>query len=251
MDFEPVEEVPLHEPPLALVVAQVRFSRTPGLADDNGEKAIAALLADFPVRNNEQGVITLLDDPSQRREFLNRAFATADSATKVVVGDAFVSVATTRYEGRRWFLARLREALAAVAQVDAPPQVQRVGVRYVNRLHGDLLSEVTTLVRPEMLGGIPGNVIPVQQVTQSMFRINDYDLFVRTALLPPDQVTDPSIAPVPSRSWVLDTDAALETPTRFDVDTLTATATELADLCHSTFRWAVTDKFLATFKNDG
>ena len=135
-----------------------------------------------------------------------------------------------------------------------PPLVDRVGLRYIDRLRGAAdLARLGDYVAPSLLG-VNGHVdasLEVEySITEALVRVaSDERLKVRCGVLPPGGVFDPALPPCPEASWVLDADIfTAEGGLPFDPATLDERLRRYADHVYSFFRWATTDAFLKAFK---
>ena len=79
-------------------------------------------------------------------------FADIDGAWRVSLTPEFVALETLAYTSRGDFIGRMRTVLEAVDKHVEPAVVQRLGLRYIDRVTGEALGEIAALVRPEMLG---------------------------------------------------------------------------------------------------
>jgi uncharacterized protein (TIGR04255 family) len=138
--------------------------------------------------------------------------------------------------------------------VSAPPVVDRVGLRYVDRFEESLLDRLHDYVIPPLrvLHGTVGEPLGMEHsVSDSQIILGDDErLKVRSGLLPPGGVFDPVLPPVQSPSWVLDLDIfTLQGGFAFDPQALDQRLRRYADHVHSFFRWAVTKAFINEFRD--
>lgn len=250
---EPLEEVPLPRAPLERVLAQVRFPKEPMLATEEGAGALRERLKHrYPILRDEQQVeITVAADGVTQRTGASPLWRLQDvkKTWQVSFTDTFVAVDTSAYVSRNDFCVRLGEVLTALREVAPPVVYDRFGVRYIDRLTDEaLVSRLPSLVRPEVLGAIsvplPDRVELVHALTEAVFRLEGGQLVARWGTLPAGATVEPTVRPVPVRSWLLDIDAATTDVGEFDPDTLTTLAEHYAERVYRFFRWAVTDEFL-------
>ena len=209
-----VEEVHLHDAPLAKVLTQVQFSRTPQLVSDAAEAQIAEALGRYPVRRRAVPPALVINGqavPTPQAPTTVLTFADPTGAWQVTLTDTAVALETSEYESRDDFCERALEVFRAVASTALPPVVDRVGLRYIDRLSGAALSRVPEYVTPP-LHALFGHTAPElgleHSVTDSLIKISGEDaLQVRTGLLPPQASFDPALPPLAGESWVLDMDA--------------------------------------------
>lgn len=254
---EPLVEVPLPRAPLARTLVQVRFPRLSTLVSGDGvANAFAAALGQqYPILHEQRETsITITPDgvtqsPGQGRIWQLRS---ADESWQISLGDSFLSLDTAAYVSRDDFAVRLHAAWAAFADVASPPFVERIGVRYINRITDpDILSDLATLVRPEVLGGLGvqlEGVTLVHSVSETLYQIDEQDgLQTRWGMLPPGAVLDPTVIPVAVPGWVFDLDSFRQAKTSADPNEVAEHLSALASRAYRYFRWAVKTDFLTRF----
>jgi uncharacterized protein (TIGR04255 family) len=254
--LQPVTEVYLARAPLEKVLTQIQFSHTPDLVSDEGERRLAEALTRYPVRRRGVSLnLTIGPTPGEIKpeQATTRLFADVAGKWQVTVTETSVSLETSSYDSRNDFCQRAKEVFDAVAVVSVPPLVDRVGLRYVDRLRDSAdLAQLGQYVAPSLLGvqGHAAAELEVEySITEALVRIAvDERLKVRCGLLPPGGVFDPALAPCPEASWVLDTDIfTTEGGFAFDSSALDERLRRYADHVYSFFRWATTDAFLEAF----
>ena len=248
------DELPLADAPLVRVIAQVRF---PDILSIERRDFVApfqeALRADYPALRQErvQNASFGPDGVSASASPVVWRFTDESGAWRVSLSIGFLSLETVRYESRTNLLARLRTLLKALQEHLSPRLVDRIGVRYIDRIVGEAVDEVSELVRPELLGvlGTAMGERAGHSLTESAFRLPDgAALLARWGSVPPNATADPNaIEPVPERSWILDLDVSTTERSSFDVDAVVATAERFAERAYTVFRWAVTDAFLRRY----
>lgn len=254
----PVPEVHLELAPLAKVLIQVQFSRTPQLVTDEAESVIAERLARYPVRRRQSvGVAEVAFSvngqqmpfpmPGPPSAFLT--FSDASSTWTASVTDTAVSLETTAYASRDDFCDRALELFAAVASVALPPVVDRVGLRYINRLLGDSLAELPRFVIPQLCGlyGVVQDdlLTLVHSVTDSMMDIGSGErLQVKSGVLPGGMAFDPALPPVGEPSWLLDMDVFTTAGGfSFEPPALAERLRGYSEIAYAFFRFATTEAF--------
>jgi uncharacterized protein (TIGR04255 family) len=260
LDLTPAPEVRLERAPLAKVISQVEFSRTPNLVADAFEEQLAARLGEFPVRRQgRSGAVNINIGPDGAhmpfgpQDSTLRLLETVDGTWRITLTETSVAVETTAYESRKDFCDRASAVLQAIAEVSAPPVVDRVGIRYVDRLTGDALGSLEDyVVAPirSLAGQLHDGLAIEHSVTDTLIRVSDLErLHARSGLLPPNGAFDPSVQPVNETSWLLDIDVyGFGLRTEFSVDGLNDRLLKYAAYAYSFFRFAVTDKFIARFQ---
>jgi len=237
------------------VIAQVRFS--PILSVERAEFVAPfqeALRTTYPVLRREhaqslrvgaQGVATGNNQVAWR-------FTDVEGAWRVSLTPEFVAIETTAYTSRGDFLDRMQTVLEAVAKRIAPAVVQRVGLRYIDRVTGDALDEITELVRPEMLGIVTTSLSQYSQhaIHEALLEVPDGNeqLRARWGRLPAGRTVDPNaIDPIDEPSWLLDIDMFSLRQRSFAQDRLVEDLRRFAERIYTLFRWSVTDVFLRRY----
>ncbi len=248
----PPVEIPLTNPPLIRVIAQVRF---PLIASVENREFMApfqeAIRKDYPVLRPEQSRSVLLGHKGVMDARSNTIwrFHDASDTWRVSLAPDFLALDTGRYTSRDDFLRRLERVLQALkAHVD-PQIIDRLGVRYIDRLSGDNLTDLRHLVRSEIAGilSTPLSECARHAIAENMFELPDDagQVTARWGLIPANETIDPAaVEAIDEKSWLLDVDAFQAETRPFDVDALVRQARGFAERIYSIFRWAVTDEFL-------
>jgi uncharacterized protein (TIGR04255 family) len=256
---EPVDAIPLDPPPLARVLAQVRFSPVLEAADElMAGRVQRSLVSDYPlVRGDVEFAFAIQGDPgippapSPSRIW---RYGDADDSWRVSLATNFVALECAAYPGHEVFYERLHRVLTTVSDVVAPSRVERTGVRYVQRLaEPSDLARLSEFVRPEVAGMCSvetGDANMVLCLTQTQVTLTDIQISARWGMLPPGTTVDPVIAPMDAPSWLLDIDVFDEHHEPFDAAALTARALSHSRHQYRFFRWAVEPAFLLRFGAD-
>ena len=128
-------------------------------------------------------------------------------------------------------------ALGALSEHIGPKVVDRLGLRYIDRLVGQAVDDIAKLVRSEVIGvfATPMAAQAGHALSESLFAVPDAkaQLLARWGRVPPHGTVDP---------------AALE-PVAEPIDAagLVAEARTYAERIYTFFRWAVTDEFLRRY----
>lgn len=243
-------EVPLRDAPLVRVIAQLRF---PEILSVEQSEFVApfqeAIRATYPVLRQEftQGLVLGLGGIAPRKQQVAWRFSDTEGSWRVSLTPDFVALETTRYLSRVDFFARLKVLATALAAHVEPAQLDRLGVRYIDRLSGTAVHEIAQLVRPEVHGisGTAAGTRAVHSLTETMFEVDDARVLARWGCLPPHGTVDPAaLEPMAEPSWILDLDMFSATSMPFVVDDVIARAQQYAERIYTIFRWAVTDEFL-------
>lgn len=248
---EDVNRVPLEHDPLIRVVAQVRYSPVLSVQDQGFIAPFQEAIRDsYPLaeKQMQQQFAPGPQGALQVSESVLWRFSDLKKAWQVTLSETFVSLDCSDYTNREDFLGRLQRILEATAVNVRPALVDRVGVRYMNRIVG--ASEVGKLqdyVRPELLGPATADLASARllsQLTQADFESDGVTLRGRWGELPPDTTHEGSVEPVSDPSWVLDLDAFTTEHAPFDAVQATQEAGRYASIVYCFFRWSVSDEFL-------
>lgn len=251
----PPAEVPLTDAPLVRVIAQARF---PLVASVEQRDFVApfqeAIRAEYPVLRPEQSRSVVFGQTGMMDARSNTAWRFNDrtSTWRVTLAPDFVALETRRYTSRDDFLDRLRRVLEALVDHINPQVIDRLGVRYIDRLEGENLKDLPRLVSPEVCGVLSTTLAPyaLQSISEAMFELpNDAgQVMTRWGLVPARGTVDPAaVDPIDEPSWLLDIDAFQNNTQDFDVEAALQQARGFAERIYSVFRWAVTDEFLRRY----
>ena len=256
LEGPPPIEVPLTESPLVRVIAQVRF---PLIASVEKREFIApfqeAVRKDYQVLRQEQnrGIVLGLKGVMDERSNTLWRFHDVKGDWRVTLAPEFLALEANSYTSRDDFLRRFGFVLGALKEHVDPQVIDRIGVRYIDRVIGDNVTELSALVRPEVAGilATPLAALARHALSETVFDLPDKagQVKARWGLVPAQATVDPAaVDPVGETSWLLDLDAfqAGETSS-LDVDAVVKHARGFAERIYSIFRWAVTDEFLRRY----
>lgn len=254
MDMSP-PEIPLPQAPLVRVIAQIRF---PVIASIEHRGFIAsfqeALRAVYPVLRPEivRGYIAGPHGVEAAPVQTLWRFHDLREQWRVSLAPDFLAVETTAYTSRRAFVDRLDQALRALATHIGPQLIDRLGLRYIDRVELSSPEEIIRLVRDEVSGILTTPLAPYthQALSESLFVLPEIgaQLLARWGQIPPRGTVDPdALEPVDTPSWILDLDMFSNTPRPFDTEALVADAYRYAERIYTVFRWAVTEAFLRRY----
>jgi uncharacterized protein (TIGR04255 family) len=249
----PPQEVALAHAPLVRVIAQVRF---PLVAAVEQRDFIApfqeTIRPKYPVLRQEQtqGIVISPAGVTPGRPQTAWRFGDVEGHWRVSLAPDFVALETTEYTSRSDFLVHLREILAALDEHVEPKLIDRLGIRYIDRIVGQAVEDIAKLVRPEVRGitGTPAASHALHALSESLFTLDGARVLARWGRLPAGATVDPAaIEPTNEPSWILDLDMFSSEPVPFDVDRVVDNARGFAERIYTFFRWAVTDNFLRLY----
>jgi uncharacterized protein (TIGR04255 family) len=246
-------EVPLDHAPLVRVIAQVRFPLVVAIEQrDFIAPFQEAIRPKYPVLRQEQtrGVLVSQVGVAPVPAQTAWRFGDVESHWRVSLAPDFLALETTAYTSRSDFLVRLREVVVALDKHVEPKVVDRLGVRYIDRIVGRPVDDIAKLVRAEIRGitGTPAASHAVHTLSESMFTLDSARILARWGCLPAGATVDPSaIEPTNEPSWILDIDMFSSDPVPFAVDHVVDNARRFAERIYTFFRWAVTDDFLRLY----
>lgn len=248
----PPAEVPLRDAPLVRVIAQVRFPVIVAIEKRDFVGAFQEEIRDvYPVFRPEQtqgfvrGPQGLTPLPAQ----VVWRFGDEQEAWRISLGFDFVALETNAYTSRGDFVQRLGAVIEALQRHIEPKTIDRLGVRYIDRITGDALESIERFVRPEVLGiaATPAASHARHTLGESLFAVPDSDaeLQARWGSVPARGAVDPAaIEPIDLPSWILDLDMFRKASRAFDREAIIADVRLFAERIYTFFRWAVTEDFL-------
>ncbi|NOT27357.1 MAG: TIGR04255 family protein [Acidobacteria bacterium] len=251
--LEPVAEIVLPNAPLVRVIAQVRFPLVVAIEQrDFIAPFQEAIRADYPRLRREQTQALLIGrgglSPTEQERVWR--FSDLSGHWRITLAPEFLALETTAYTTRTEFFTKFRRVLEVLEKCIEPKIVDRLGIRYIDRIAGEPMGRIADLVRPEVRG-ITGTVAEAHlqhSLTESLFLFDKSRLLARWGRLPAGATVDPSaIEPINDPSWILDLDMFSTEPLSFAASDVTAIGEEFARRIYTFFRWAVNDEFLKVF----
>ena len=253
-------DVMLPRAPLVRVVAQVRFPpiltiRNPDYVAPFQEK----IRARYPVLSEDR-VANVAVSNSGIPEIVNVMIwrfydRFPDWGWRVSLTSDFVAIETKTYAGRVDFLSRLEEVLIGVEKIFNPSSVQRVGLRYVNRLQSDSINNLHKLIKPKVLGVLSSDKDkPSSLHGAAMHMLTEAHLVAIEGIVKARwgmvgagyTYDDDALEPRNEATWALDIDMSTELPS-FKGQELANTAKKFAERLYWLFREMVTDEFLSFY----
>ena len=248
------DTVPLPRSPLTGVLGQIAFPELLSLA----EKGLAGrfqerIRGEYPLLQQDEDVqIEFGPGGMKQSTSVNWRFFDAGYTWRVSLTTRFVSVETRAYTNRAEFVGRLTQVARALAEAVDPKLVTRIGLRYVDRIHGEAFEKLDHIVRPEILGLYRSEhrAMISRSASEVYAQADVGGLSARWGFMDANQTHEPQLMPAISvPSWFLDIDAYMQfdTPEPFDVKSIEKRAFDLAGRSYGFFRWAVNDEFLRTY----
>jgi len=249
--------VHLTNAPLVCVLGQVRFPQILAVED---KKVVApfqeAIRKKYPKLQQERTHQLIFDN--QEKELVASQFEAiwrftdVNNHWRVSLASNFVTLDTSKYVSRQDFLERMKEVLNAVHEHIKPNIVERIGIRYIDRLTGDAVENISSLVKKE-LTNIASSTFKeylLQSYNESLFQLPDTKetLLARWGLIPSNTTFDPNVLePIDQPSWFLDLDMSISENQEFDVEKILEDTKRFSERIYTFFRWSVTDEFLSHF----
>ena len=252
----PPLEVPLKNAPLVRAIAQVRF---PPILSIEQQAFVGsfqeAIRAEYPILEpikTQSLIFNPEGAPVTPTSQTTWCFWNADRTWRISLASNSVSIETTKYTSRNDFLARLEDLLVKLHSNFHLSQIDRVGLRYIDRVVGQNLEDIKLLIRAEMAGIICSDLQEyVHQVLhESLFLLpsGEAQISARWGIMPANATFDLyAIEAVPERSWILDLDISAVKTQAFSVEAVMQQALNFTERIYTFFRWAVTDEFLRRY----
>jgi uncharacterized protein (TIGR04255 family) len=249
------KSVRLLEAPLELVLCQVRWPELSFLLEESFRPLALRLgqaILDYPVFSEAKEVNYSITPEGVSQNIGGSVFqwSSADQIWHISLARRFLSFYCTRYGGYVEFNERLVSVLERAQDVLSIPLIDRIGVRYVNRLaDAALLENLGGLIRPPVLGyqalpPVAGQEVALLASTNhAIYSVGDASLQVRSGIVPANETVDPAISPLPAKSWVLDLDASAEARAAFDASMVADKASRLSDIAYDYFKFVITEGF--------
>ncbi len=247
-------EVPLANAPLVRVIAQMRF---PVIAAIEKQSFVSgfqeSLREQYPVLRREvvKGLVVGPEGIKPVPDGTVWRFSNLDQTWRVSLAPDFMALETTAYQSRTNFLAQLRDVSGALEKHVSPKVIDRIGLRYIDRVTGSTVDDIAKLIRPDAVGLSGGPLAGHVQhaISEMMLTVSDNaGLLARWGKLPPHGTVDPTaIEPIGDRSWILDLDMFSTKPAIFSETEIMTKANLFAERLYTFFRWFVSEEFLRRY----
>lgn len=190
--------------------------------------------------------------PQEKGPRLHR-FASADGFGVTLAPD-FLALESRTYANFDEFADRLAILLATVAEIYSPPEVTRIGLRFVNELRlptGDPANDARQAIRGELLGigagDVASSVVRSEQIVQLDLG-NGNSMYVRHGLAPGGTTVESPFgqadgATLQQPFYLVDIDAFRAEALPFDAAAARERAGELNDDARTFFAWAVNEDY--------
>lgn len=246
------ERVEFRNPPLQLVIGQVRFPVMPRFSESS---LIAqfheAIRSDYPRSAREQQMLLQLSPQGVQPESgqIVWRFKTRDDRWAVVLGETAVTLEARGYSSIDEFLTRFETILSVVRDELEVTDLTRLGLRYINEIRypgAQNLADWTGLLRPEFLGfASSGLVDGVVNHTFAEVKIHCSDgiLAVRHGLLTGSTVEPQTDAREPRGPfYLIDMDYYDATEGELEIRQIISKMRAYSDVMYPFFRWALMEK---------
>jgi len=252
----PPSEVNLPRAPLARVLAVVQF---PGILKIENRDFVAPfqeeIRRDYPlfeqdIRQQLQvqvglGGPSFVQTPENLWRFQDQARNWRLSLVK-----SSLSFDVVKYTSRNDFLDRWTRILAAVEHIFDPQITLKIGMRYIDRIEGELLEAIDDMIKSDILGfaKLPLRRHVRHTLSEAIVEIEEGEMLLRWGILPANGTIDPNVLPPTlANSWILDIDVSSVGQRPFVASDLTSAFRALAERAYSVFRNMTTEKFLRVY----
>lgn len=250
-------EIWLPNAPLVRVITRINF---PIVVSIGKAEFIApfqeALRSVYPVLRPEQALGVVFSNipgarPTQQTQITWR-FSQPDNLWRVSLAPSFLALETTAYKSASDFVERTSLLVEALSEHINPQVVDRIGLRFINRVVGAPLQNLAKYVRPEVVGILTSGVVPNVQhaMSESLFDVPEEEarLLARWGHLPANATIDPAaLDAIGEASWILDLDMFSKEGSPFATKQVLKQINTYAERIYTFFRWAVTEELLKLY----
>lgn len=250
-------EIWLPNAPLVRVVTRISF---PAVVSIGKSEFIApfqeAVRSVYPVLRPEQALRLIFSSapnasPSPQTQTTWR-FSDPENTWRVALAPDFLAIETTAYKSKQEFIDRANLVVNALGEHINPQVVDRIGLRFLDRVVGKAMSNLSGLVRPEVVGILSSEVAANVQhaMTECLFDVpkENAQFLARWGQLPPNATHDPAaLDAIAEPSWILDLDMFCTKASAFKANQVLRQMDDYAERIYGFFRWAVTEEFLRLY----
>jgi uncharacterized protein (TIGR04255 family) len=251
-------EIYLPKAPLVRVVTRIDFPIVVSIAKaDFIAPFQEALRSVYPVLRPEQALGLVISSGPGTQQLTPQPqttwrFSQPDNLWRVALAPNFLALETTAYQSRDDFVQRAKVVVDALAEHINPQIVDRMGLRFIDRVVGAPLKNLAKYVRPEVVGVMTSEVASNvrHSLTESLFDLPEEKarLLARWAQVPPNSTVDPAaLDAIEELSWILDLDIFSTESGPFTPKNVLDRIGMYAERIYSFFRWAVTEEFLKLY----
>jgi len=237
--------------PLEQVIWQVRHEESAKASDVTQVLKVRDLLEhQYPVIERAEVSEIVLNGAAMAAGVAGWRLATDDGSWSLLISPSFFVLECARYTTWTEFRSRADGLLQAIGAVFNPALMQRIGLRYVDRLSREASSmpaQWNEQLHPAVLGfasndAIGDNVVVVQ--TTNHMKFGNHFAIVRTSCAP-DTSTDSGY------SMVLDTDCSDAKARAFAIDDIARTTEDLHELNLRLFQLTLSSSYLDELTEGG
>ena len=247
----------LNNPPLAAVLCQVSWPKLSEFQSQFEEAAtrFGESLKAYPITSNEQEIAYRISQEGKLIEVGDMLYKWSSDTElwNITLGKRFLTFHSKEYEGFENFIERFEPVLQNLYSVVKIPQIERIGMRYVNQITDrEIVLSIDEMIKPEVLGlaeikAIAEEVGLVQSVNSAEWKIGTAEFAVKTGIVGPNQQADPLIPIYDFHTWVMDIDASEIFQKPMETSDIIYNLGKLADISVDFFRYMANEKFLKNF----
>lgn len=262
LEQESPPRVVFENPPLTLVICQVKYTAKIGLGDSRVAGFQDAIEADYPYPSRPEQTLQFGASIGESEIHHNVSLPTSWQFTDVTgnwiltLSEESLSLETKAYNSFDEFQDKLKKAVEALTNTIRPQFVLRIGLRYINEI--DTSSKnIDRIIRKEMMGplAVPTLSGKINQSLQiiaidagdAMINLQ-HGVFRQSPIGRPSTDTCSPLGPV----YMLDIDMYQEfTPqlaVKVEADSLQQRIGHFHDTVTAFFRWATTEEYRTSLK---
>jgi len=247
------DQIPLPNAPLEIVLAQVRYPKI--LAISQAEKIIGfqeAIRDEYPnfTTDHIQQISISEDQGSTSPLEKIWRFSSMDNSWRVSLSTNFVALETSKYESRQDFCGRFSKIISSFESTFKPKIIQRVGVRYIDRIRSPEINEIQDMIKRDILGVYLTEFGKNAEysLTNVVSKVEEGTLQARWGHLPANATFDPAaLKPIDVESWIMDLDVFSQMNTAFSSEDCVNRVRAYATRAYAVFRWMIEDKFIEIY----